>query len=172
MDAYQVRTWEGWHHHMALTLIAVWFLISETHRGTAVDAGLDSPISPLWAERTAARDVLDAWGVLQQGLDNLRRKDSLRGAETAEISVRLGNYSASHFEGSARSVTANVHGCPRGVAPLRPPLAIRDNPVAHPGGETPQSPHHATGCAARRSSLFSPPGYGFSTLAARWKLLI
>jgi hypothetical protein len=19
-----VRTWEGWHHHMALTLIAVW----------------------------------------------------------------------------------------------------------------------------------------------------
>src|SRR3989442_3417341 len=32
MDAYQVRTWEGWHHHMALTLIAVWFLISETHR--------------------------------------------------------------------------------------------------------------------------------------------
>jgi hypothetical protein len=37
----------------------------------------------------------------QQELDNLRRKDFLRGAETAEISVRLGNYSASHFEGSA-----------------------------------------------------------------------
>ena len=33
MDEYQVRTWEGWHHHMALTLIAVWFLIGETHRG-------------------------------------------------------------------------------------------------------------------------------------------
>jgi SRSO17 transposase len=27
MDAYQVRTWEGWHHHMALSLLAVWFLI-------------------------------------------------------------------------------------------------------------------------------------------------
>jgi SRSO17 transposase len=27
MDAYQVRTWQGWHHHMALSLIAVWFLI-------------------------------------------------------------------------------------------------------------------------------------------------
>src|SRR5215467_9591475 len=26
MDAYQVRTWEGWHHHLALTLIAVWYL--------------------------------------------------------------------------------------------------------------------------------------------------
>ena len=35
MDEYQVRTWEGWHHHMALTLIAVWFLISETHRGSS-----------------------------------------------------------------------------------------------------------------------------------------
>ena len=23
MDEYQVRTWEGWHHHMTLTLIAV-----------------------------------------------------------------------------------------------------------------------------------------------------
>ena len=27
MDAYQVRTWQGWHHHMALSLMAVWFLI-------------------------------------------------------------------------------------------------------------------------------------------------
>jgi hypothetical protein len=33
LDAYQVRTWEGWHHHMALTLIAVWFLISEGSSG-------------------------------------------------------------------------------------------------------------------------------------------
>jgi SRSO17 transposase len=31
MDAYQVRTWEGWHHHMALSLLAVWFLLGETH---------------------------------------------------------------------------------------------------------------------------------------------
>jgi SRSO17 transposase len=23
MDAYQVRTWQGWHHHMALSLMAV-----------------------------------------------------------------------------------------------------------------------------------------------------
>jgi hypothetical protein len=32
MDEYQVRTWEGCHHHMALSLLAVWFLIGETHR--------------------------------------------------------------------------------------------------------------------------------------------
>ena len=36
MDAYQVRTWEGWHHHMALSLISMWFLMSETHRGQQV----------------------------------------------------------------------------------------------------------------------------------------
>ena len=41
---------------------------------------------------------------LKQHLDNLRRKDSLRGAETTEVSVRLGSYSASHFEGSALSI--------------------------------------------------------------------
>src|SRR5438270_1940753 len=39
----------------------------------------------------------------KQHLDNVRRKDPLRGAETTEIFVRLGNYSASHFEGSASS---------------------------------------------------------------------
>ena len=43
MDAYQVRTWEGWHHHMALTLIAVWFLISETHRGQQRTPALTLP---------------------------------------------------------------------------------------------------------------------------------
>src|SRR6266487_4333484 len=42
------------------------------------------------------------WGI-KQHLDNMRRKDSLRGAETTAVSVRLGNYSASYFEGSAIS---------------------------------------------------------------------
>jgi SRSO17 transposase len=43
MDAYQVRTWPGWHHHMALTLIAVWFLIGETHRGQQWTPALTLP---------------------------------------------------------------------------------------------------------------------------------
>lgn len=30
---YQVRTWIGWHHHQALTLIASWFLTQEKRRG-------------------------------------------------------------------------------------------------------------------------------------------
>ena len=43
MDEYQVRTWEGWHHHMTLTLIAVWFLIEETHRGQQLTPALTLP---------------------------------------------------------------------------------------------------------------------------------
>jgi hypothetical protein len=36
-----------------------------------------------------------------------------------------------------RGVTAAVHGCPRGAAPIRPPLASRDTPGAHTEEETP-----------------------------------
>jgi len=43
MDAYQVRTWQGWHHHMALSLMAVWFLIGETHRGQQWTPALTLP---------------------------------------------------------------------------------------------------------------------------------
>ena len=43
MDEYQVRTWHGWHHHMALSLMAVWFLIGETHRGQRWTPALTLP---------------------------------------------------------------------------------------------------------------------------------
>jgi SRSO17 transposase len=43
MDEYQVRTWPGWHHHMALSLLAVWFLITETHRGQPLTPALTLP---------------------------------------------------------------------------------------------------------------------------------
>jgi SRSO17 transposase len=36
---YEVRTWEGWHHHQALALIATWFLVEETKRGKKMDTG-------------------------------------------------------------------------------------------------------------------------------------
>jgi hypothetical protein len=43
MDEYQVRTWEGWHHHMVLSLLAVWFLIGETQRGQQLTPALTLP---------------------------------------------------------------------------------------------------------------------------------
>ena len=38
---YQVRTWSGWHHHQALSLIAAWFLVQEARRGKKGDSGAD-----------------------------------------------------------------------------------------------------------------------------------
>src|SRR5262245_62026582 len=53
--------------------------------------------------------------------------------------------------------------CARGVAPIRHPFAIRDNPVANTGGETAQSPDNSMGCDARPPLLFLPPGHGLTT---------
>jgi SRSO17 transposase len=44
---YQVRTWEGWHDHQALSLLATWFLTQETRRGKNPDSRVDgSPGTP------------------------------------------------------------------------------------------------------------------------------
>ena len=38
---YQVRTWEGWHHHQCLSLLATWFLNEEARRGKNTDTRTD-----------------------------------------------------------------------------------------------------------------------------------
>ena len=40
---YEVRTWQGWHHHQALGLIATWFLTREAMRGKKEEPGVDRP---------------------------------------------------------------------------------------------------------------------------------
>jgi len=35
---YEVRNWRGWHHHQTLSLLATWFLVTETLRGKKMDA--------------------------------------------------------------------------------------------------------------------------------------
>ena len=42
---YKVRTWEGWHHHQTLALMATWFLTQETRRGKNPDARADGAAS-------------------------------------------------------------------------------------------------------------------------------
>jgi SRSO17 transposase len=54
---YQVRTWEGWHHHQTLSLLATWFLTQETRRGKNPDPGADGPASA-GADRGPAESVL------------------------------------------------------------------------------------------------------------------
>lgn len=40
---YEVRTWPGWYHHQALSLIAAWFLTEETRRGKKTVAAITVP---------------------------------------------------------------------------------------------------------------------------------
>ena len=46
LAVYQVRTWSGWHHHQALSLLATWFLTQEARRGKKADRGADRPAGP------------------------------------------------------------------------------------------------------------------------------
>jgi SRSO17 transposase len=41
LGQYQVRNWRGWHHHMALSMIATWFLVMEAGRGKKGGGGAD-----------------------------------------------------------------------------------------------------------------------------------
>jgi hypothetical protein len=38
---YEVRNWTGWHHHQTLSLLATWFLVTETLPGKKMDASDD-----------------------------------------------------------------------------------------------------------------------------------
>jgi SRSO17 transposase len=54
LAGYQVRTWSGWHHHMALSLVAAWFLVQEARRGKKADPGVDGAAGPRRAGVAAA----------------------------------------------------------------------------------------------------------------------
>ena len=43
---YEVRNWVGWQHHQTLSLIATWFLVSETRRGKKMDPRNHAPANP------------------------------------------------------------------------------------------------------------------------------
>lgn len=43
---YEVRNWVGWQHHQTLSLIATWFLVSETRRGKKMDASDHASADP------------------------------------------------------------------------------------------------------------------------------
>jgi SRSO17 transposase len=45
LGQYEVRSWVGWHHHMTLSLLALWFLILERIRVGGENPGRDSVAS-------------------------------------------------------------------------------------------------------------------------------
>jgi SRSO17 transposase len=43
MADYEVRTWQGWHHHQTLSMIASWFLVRQALRGKQVAPAVTVP---------------------------------------------------------------------------------------------------------------------------------
>jgi hypothetical protein len=52
-----VRTWEGWHHHQTLSLLATWFLTQEARRGKNPDTGADGSAGAGHDRRLVESDV-------------------------------------------------------------------------------------------------------------------
>jgi hypothetical protein len=69
LGQYEVRSWVGWHHHVTLALLALWFLILERRRlggenpggdGVAGAGGLHPAAAGAGAEPRADRGGRDA----------------------------------------------------------------------------------------------------------------
>jgi hypothetical protein len=46
LDHYEVRSWVGWHHHMTLSLLALWFLCLERRHVGGENPGDDRAADP------------------------------------------------------------------------------------------------------------------------------
>ena len=57
---YEVRSWVGWHHHMTLSLLALWFVTTEAARLGGKIAGGDGAAGQAGVLRTASREAADA----------------------------------------------------------------------------------------------------------------
>lgn len=54
LDHYEVRSWVGWHHHMTLSLLALWFLVLERQRVGKKNPGDHGAASARDLQRTPA----------------------------------------------------------------------------------------------------------------------
>ena len=57
MDHYEVRSWVGWHHHMTLSLVALWFLRLERRHVGGENPGDDRAADKTHPGPAAARPV-------------------------------------------------------------------------------------------------------------------
>jgi SRSO17 transposase len=57
LSHYEVRTWRGWHHHQALSLMAVWFLVREAQRGEKMDPGDHRAADSRWHRQAPSHDL-------------------------------------------------------------------------------------------------------------------
>ena len=61
MGDYEVRSWPGWYHHQTLSMMAAWFLVTETRRGKKMDSGDHGSAGPRRYCQTVARGSQLRW---------------------------------------------------------------------------------------------------------------
>ena len=62
LDHYEVRSWVGWHHHMTLSLVALWFLCLERREVGGKNPGDDDPTDAAHPDPTARQPVPEPGG--------------------------------------------------------------------------------------------------------------
>lgn len=62
LDHYEVRSWVGWHHHMTLSLVALWFLCLERRHVGGENPGDHRAAGAEHPGPTAARSATDSGG--------------------------------------------------------------------------------------------------------------
>ncbi len=82
LSDYEVRNWRGWHHHQILSLIATWFLASETRRGKKIHTGDHRSTNPrrhrdVAAERLSVRHASENRQEQNPPIDTKRRSSLL-----------------------------------------------------------------------------------------------
>jgi SRSO17 transposase len=60
LDHYEVRSWVGWHHHMTLAMVALWFLCLERRRVGGENPGHDCVADAASVHETAPSPDADA----------------------------------------------------------------------------------------------------------------
>ena len=87
MTDYQVQKWSGWHHHMALVMMALYFMLTERQEQKDTLPLLScADIEVLLAHFLPRRDIDEAEVIRQMGLRHRLRK---RAAESHARRLRL-----------------------------------------------------------------------------------
>ena len=59
---YEVRSWVGWHHHMTLSMLAMWYLSMERERMGEKNPGADGAADAGGDGAVAASEAAELWG--------------------------------------------------------------------------------------------------------------
>jgi SRSO17 transposase len=78
MAHYEVRGWRGWHHHMTMSLLALWFLGLERFREQETTPGLTVSVLREVFSRVLALGRLALEGIVRELNEVLRRTEEAR----------------------------------------------------------------------------------------------